>query len=336
MTKLFRVGPRSASPSNLAAYAATRVGTAVHRILGKYGFNSLRRLTGDTLASQTLRATSRGDILLFPALDSYSCEMFLHDIYEPEIYSLLALLREESYSFVDCGANLGYWAVLVSGTALGGHPCVAIEASSWTFQFLERNRIANNNRFIALHAAAHQFSGDLLTFDDSPAHAARHLVSDGSAGSAIVSVSIDDAVSRFLPETPAVIVKLDIEGAEPSALAGASRTRRSRECLFIVEDHGSDKEHRSAAACFVEGLKLWRLGAPSIATPMPDLDAVARVKTRSQIGYNFLACEEDSQLALRLGLTAEASRANETVRLRLAKPLATQARDPVGSRSSLP
>jgi hypothetical protein len=90
----------------------------------------------------------------------------------------------------------------------------------------------------------------------------------------VVSVTIDDAVARFLPEATTVIVKLDIEGAEPNGLAGASRTRRSRDCLFIVEDHGSDKQHHSAAACFAEGLKLWLLGASSIATPMPDLAAV--------------------------------------------------------------
>ena len=337
MVKVFRVGPASANPLNLIAYAATRAGAVSYRALGKYGFNALRLVTGNALASQTLRATSQGDILLFPALDTYCCEMFIQDRYEPEIHALLALIRDEPYSFVDCGANLGYWAVQVSGTALGGHPCVAIEASSPTFKLLERNRIANNNRFSTLHAAVYQVSGDLLAYAESPAHAERHLVSDGSAGSAIVSVSVDDAVSRFLPETNAVIVKLDIEGGEPSALAGASRTRRNRDCLFIVEDHGSDKEHRSAAACFTKGLKLWFLSAPPfIATPMPDLAAVARVKTRPQIGYNFLACEDDSQLALRLGLTAEGSRANETVRLKLAKPLGSGAPDPVSSQRSPP
>jgi FkbM family methyltransferase len=280
----------------------------------------MRRLTGDTLASQKLRATSHGDVLLFPALDSYSCEMFLYGPYEAEIYDLLAILRDEPYSFVDCGANLGYWAVQVSGASLGGHRCVAIEASSSTFQLLERNRTANQDRFLCLHAAVYQASGDLLAFDDSPGHAARHLIGDGSSGSAVVSVAIDDAVARFLPEPATVIIKLDIEGAEPKALAGASRTRKSRDCLFIIEDHGSDTQHSSAEACFAMGLRLWFLGASSTATPMPDLAAVARVKTLPHVGYNFLASDERSPLALRLGLTPEAMRAGQTVQLRSVAP----------------
>jgi FkbM family methyltransferase len=326
LTKLFRVGPTSASPLNLAAYAATRAGVAAHRLIGKYGFNTLRRLTRDTLASQTLRATSHGDILLFPAVDDYSCAMFLQDPYEPEIYGLLALLRGERYSFVDCGANLGYWAVQVSGASLGGHRCVAIEASSSTFQLLERNSTANQDRFPCLHAAVHRTSGDLLLFDNSPCHEARHLVNDGSRGSAVISVSIDDVVARFLPDSTTVIVKLDIEGAEPEALAGASRTRSSRDCLFIIEDHGADKQHRSAAACFAEGLRLWFLDASAKATPIPDLAAVARVKTGTLLGYNFLACEEHSPLALRLGLTPEAICANEMVHLRSVTPPITDGR----------
>ena len=127
-------------------------------------------------------------------------------------------------------------------------------------------------------------------------------------------------VERFLPESTTVIVKLDIEGAEPEALAGASRTRSSRDCLFIIEDHGADKQHRSAAACFAEGLRLWFLDASAKATPIPDLAAVAQVKTSTVLGYNFLACEERSPLALRLGLTPEAIRANEMVQLRSVVP----------------
>lgn len=115
---------------------------------------------------------------------------------------------------------------------------------------------------------------------------------------------MDDVVERFTPGTGTVIVKLAVEGAEPDVLAGAKRTRSARDCMFIVEDHGSDDLHRTAAACFAEGLLLWYLHPSGAATPMPNLSAVARTKVVRYNGYNFVACDARSALAHRLGLTA--------------------------------
>src|SRR5205809_427460 len=80
-----------------------------------YGFTALRRLPGSALVAQRLKATWRGSTLLFPALDSYCCELFGTEQYEPEIFAFLSRLRDEPFGFVDGGANLGYWSVLLSG-----------------------------------------------------------------------------------------------------------------------------------------------------------------------------------------------------------------------------
>lgn len=139
----FRTRPTSASPLNFIAYAATRAGSVLGRTLGKTGFNSVRRLTGDALASQTLQAIFADGVILFPALDAYCCAQFIEAVYEPEVYRFLAAVRDEPYAFVDGGANLGYWSVQVSGRVLGSHPCVAIEPLASTFRLLELNRLGN-------------------------------------------------------------------------------------------------------------------------------------------------------------------------------------------------
>jgi FkbM family methyltransferase len=298
-----RTKPTSAHPLNVIAYAATRAGSVLGRTLGMTGFNSVRRLTGDALASQMLQAIYADGVILFPALDTYCCTQFIEGIYEPEVYRFLAAVRDEPYAFIDGGANLGYWSVQVSGRVLGSHPCLAIEASASTFKLLELNRVANGDRFQTLHAALASTSGTLLHVDESVEHAARRAIAEGGRGSSVVSVTVDDAVERFPPGTGTVIVKLDIEGAEPDALAGARRTRSTRDCLFIVEDHGSDDSHRTSAACFAEGLLLWHLAPSGVATPMPDLSAVARTKVARHTGYNFVAFDARSALADRLGLT---------------------------------
>lgn len=299
----FRVRPTTASSSNVVAYLATIVGVALGRRFGIHGFNTLRRLTGNALAAQPLRATWRGNTFVFPALDSYCGEMFFAGRYEPGIFAFLSQIRGESFGFVDGGANIGYWSVLLSGDWFGNHPTVAIEASAQTFGWLEQNRRANGSRFATVHAALHRLPGQVLAFDETAEHAARRVVASSGNSSMVVSTTVDEIVGRLLPGTGALVVKLDVEGAEPDALAGASKTRQERDCLFIIEDHASDEQHRSAAACFAEGLRLSLLTEDGTAAPMLDLGAVARVKVLRGRGYDFVAYRPDSSLARRIGLT---------------------------------
>jgi hypothetical protein len=218
----FRIRPASANPLQVAAYVSTRLGLLLHRFTGRYGFNTLRRLTGDALAGQELTASWAGATLSFPALDSYCCNLFAGDQYEPEILALLWRLRDEPFDFVDGGANLGYWSVLVSGDELGRHRTAAIEASTSTFAWLERNRLRGGSRFVAVHAALHRTAGDLLHFDEASEHAARHVADDAGGTSAVLSTTVDQVVS--LPELPA--------GARIGRAARRAPVRSATACSF--------------------------------------------------------------------------------------------------------
>jgi FkbM family methyltransferase len=304
----FRVRATSARPLNVAAFLATKLGVLLKRRCGKFGFNALRRVTGDALAQQPLEAVWADSRLRFPALDPYWSEGFDRGCYEPEVCSLLWHVRGEPFDFIDGGANIGYFSALVSGAPFGSHRAVAVEASVRTCAWLEGNRDRNGRRFRAVHAAMYRTAGEFLAFDESSEHAARHLAGPGLGTGLVVTTTVDEIVSRLLPDARTLIVKLDLEGAEPDALAGAARTRRECDCLFIVEDHGSDHEHRSARACFAEGLHLWLLGTDGVVTPVPDLAAVAQAKVRRGAGYNFVACAPESPLARRIGLTPRTAR----------------------------
>ena len=50
--------------------------------------------------------------------------------YEPEIGKFLLRLKDVDYRFFDCGANIGYWSVLVTSEMLGRKRAIAVEASS--------------------------------------------------------------------------------------------------------------------------------------------------------------------------------------------------------------
>jgi FkbM family methyltransferase len=302
----FQVRPATWHPLNLVAYAATLACLALVRCCGVSRFNAVRRLTGRALSSQRLKATGYASVFVFPALDGYWIDMFWGGPpAEPELFAFMLRLKDEPFAFIDGGANLGYWSTLVSGEWFGGHPTVAVEASTETLAWLEANRLANGSRFRAMHAALFGTPGLLLPFDEHPPHAARCIAAPGSDASTVVSTTVDEIVERHLPEAGALVVKLDLEGAEPDGIAGSARSRRERDCLFIVEDHGSDDQHRSTAACLQAGLIVEFLLPDGSTALMPDLAAVARVKTCRAQGYNFVAYAPSSPLARRIGLTAD-------------------------------
>ena len=57
------------------------------------------------------------------------------------------------YTLLDCGANYGYWSVLVSSKPYGSHKAIAIEPSSQNFAKLANNAEINGNRFEAMKCA---------------------------------------------------------------------------------------------------------------------------------------------------------------------------------------
>ncbi len=79
--------------------------------------------------------------------------------YEPELEQQLLVWRNQRWLFLDCGANYGYWSVLVSSSEFGGQDAVAVEASSTNFERLVVNRRLNGNRFVAKRAAVAATAG---------------------------------------------------------------------------------------------------------------------------------------------------------------------------------
>ena len=65
----------------------------------------------------------------FPFGDGYwSLLLDRSFVYEGEIEQFLRSVADVDYSFVDGGANFGFWSVLASSRPFGSHPVIAIEA----------------------------------------------------------------------------------------------------------------------------------------------------------------------------------------------------------------
>jgi FkbM family methyltransferase len=303
----FSVRPTSFAPISTLAYGCTRLGPWLQRRVGKYGFNAEARLLNADRFHPTIRAVADDCAFEFPALDQYYADMFVGGGYETELHAIFESLAKHDYCLIDAGANLGYWSVLASGAQLGHQQVIAVEASPETFSLLQHNAGLNGNRFVAVHAAVHERSGEVFAFDDLSEHAARKVLADQELSSltttVVVSVAIDDLVDRFAPNATAFVVKLDVEGSELAALSGAARLLKDSDVLLLVEDHGSDRTHAVSTHLLDEGFEVHFLepdGEPIRIVRPSQLDALKSDVTR---GYNISGNRQSSELACAAGLT---------------------------------
>jgi FkbM family methyltransferase len=264
------------------------------------------------IASQLRKAAPQRHIVLkldadslfrFPFGDAYWSRLLAPEvIYEPEMLALFRTIRGEDFGFVDCGANFGYWSILVSGQALGGHAAIAIEASGRNVVQLKANAWINQDRFDVVHAAVAEADGGVVTLG-GPTHEGLAIVeaSQAAPGAETVScVSLDGLMARlpWFEERKRLVLKLDVEGVEEAALRGAGEMLK-RDTLLIYEEQGSDAAHANTR--FVSGV----LGMPVFAydgrrfnEASDPLAAMSVMKTNSRRGYNVLATSSSEWLAL--------------------------------------
>ncbi len=237
---------------------------------------------------------------IFPLGDHFWHPVFLGGKYEPPVDWLLRKASALRYAMIDCGANMGYWPSLVCGEEFGIHPIVAIEASRSNFAYLENNAHANDDRFIPLHRAISDVSGQKARLYGKM-HFGRSLNPDWNAGARDVrfeeveTITIDDIAAQYLSAHDGpILVKLDVEGVEVAAMRGARKTLDGG-ALLIYEDH--EKQQESPATAYLLGLgdmEIWHLGRDNSLVRIVALDQVNALK---QSGFDFFAYKRGTEWA---------------------------------------
>lgn len=239
--------------------------------------------------------------------------------YEPEVETLLrAALSPRSY-FVDAGANGGYWSLFAARR--GVQRVIAVEPAPESFTRLLDNVALSGAPVECLRAAVWRDDGDEVAFrTDHLWHPAACVAAVSGAGSVaadagaadphrfetvrVPTVSIDALVSRQCPDATApLVVKLDIEGAEGPALAGARRTLAERDVLLVYEDHARDPASELSRALAEQGYLLY--AADGDAGPRRvDVSDICASKVDAHRGYNFAACRPESSFPALLASAA--------------------------------
>ena len=168
------------------------------------------------------------DLSLVPHLLAHRC-------WEPHILSWLTRRLKRTDVFVDVGANIGYFTVLCAPLVAR---VVAFEPAPGSYGYCKSNVALNGLTNVELHQFGLWHEDATLEIARDPSSlmtAAVATASDGRAVEPIHAVSLDSLIDRGLDMTRLDVIKMDIEGAEWSALRGMRRTLARFRPAIVME-----------------------------------------------------------------------------------------------------
>lgn len=179
---------------------------------------------------------SRESLLLFIAqkLSGMHAKPYSH---YPQYFDERIFVPRENETFIDCGAYtgdscIGFFEFLKKNNIKTYNKCVAFEPDPENFREMEKNLTFYKN-IEMLNAGAYE-KKDVLHFNSG-----KEISSClDPKGETIINV---DSIDNVLNGEEATIIKMDIEGAELSALKGAEKTiRKYKPRLAICVYHKTD------------------------------------------------------------------------------------------------
>jgi FkbM family methyltransferase len=271
------------------AALAFATGSKISSHFSHRGYNHCANLLRKTLPERNIAIRLNPDAIFeFPYGDGYWSKLLDRSYhYEDELELLFQDSVDVDYTFVDCGANYGYWSVLVSSAPFGAHRVIAIEPSSQNFPKLANNAKVNGNRFEALQCAIGSARGKARlsgtkheafsiagrTKDDGeevPVIALDNLIDDGKVA----------AGGRYL-------IKLDVEGVEIEAIKGGTRLLQA-DSVVLCEEHGSDRNH-AVSRYILDRTPLRLIVYDPLShrlETVTELSILDRIKVSTHVGYN--------------------------------------------------
>lgn len=158
--------------------------------------------------------------------------------YEPATADLFRELLPHGGTFMDVGANLGYFSITAAGYVGEKGRVMALEPVPHIFELLRRNLDVNqvhNVTALPFGCAATSGTMQMVLHADS---GSSHLAPQQGSGGVEVQVStVDEVVSEYGIQR-LDLLKIDVEGAELEVLKGANETIRDfRPAAFLEVNH---------------------------------------------------------------------------------------------------
>jgi FkbM family methyltransferase len=271
------------------AALALVTGSKISSHFSHRGYNGCANLLRKTLPERNIAIKLNADAIFeFPNGDGYWSKLLNRSYhYEDELELLFRDSADVDYTLIDCGANYGYWSVLVSSAPYGSHQAIAIEPSSQNFSKLANNARVNGGRFELMKCAIGSARGTAhLT---GTKHEAFSIAGGtNSGGEEVPVITLDNLVDDGKVSSDGkFLIKLDVEGVEIEAIKGGARLLQG-DSVILCEEHGNDPDHTVSRYILEQTpLKLMvhdpRSNRLETVTELSILD---RIKVSSHVGYN--------------------------------------------------
>jgi FkbM family methyltransferase len=276
------------------AALALATGSKISSHFSHRGYIGCANLLRKTLPERNIAIKLNEDAVFeFPYGDGYWSKLLNRSYnYEDELELLFRHSSDVDYTLIDCGANYGYWSVLVSSRPFGAHRAIAIEPSSQNYEKLANNAHVNGDRFEAVKCAIGAGRGTAhLT---GTKHEAFSIAGGAdSGGEEVPVIALDDLIDDGrIPPGGKYLIKLDVEGVEVEAIKGGSRLLAG-DSVILCEEHGNDPEHTVSRYILEKTpLKLIVYDPRSNRLEtVTELSILDRIKVSSHVGYNVFGTQ---------------------------------------------
>jgi FkbM family methyltransferase len=272
----------------LAALALS-TGSKVASNFSHRGYNGCANLLRKTLPERDIAIKLNSDATFeFPYGDGYWSKLLNRAFsYENELELLFQDSVDVDYTLLDCGANYGYWSVLVSSAPYGSHKAIAIEPSSQNFAKLANNAEINSSRFDVMKCAIGSARGTARL--SGTKHEAFSIAGNAAGGGEDVPViALDNLLDDGKVSADGkYLIKLDVEGVEIEAIKGGTRLLQG-DSVVLCEEHGNDPNHTVSRYILDQTpLKLIVYDPRSNRLEtVTELSILDRIKVSTHVGYN--------------------------------------------------
>jgi len=182
-----------------------------------------------------------GAVVAVDPHDYVGWAIFKTGAYEPQTLGLaLRLMAAEPGLFVDVGAHFGWYTCAVA--VLAGTNVIAIEADAENCAALRANLALNRFQNVAVCNTAVGPEPALLALsrrsvgNSGTVTVAANPAAGGGSQNWVASVTLENLLNELVrPAARPVVLKIDVEGFEPAALAGLNFDGRFRPKHMLIE-----------------------------------------------------------------------------------------------------
>jgi FkbM family methyltransferase len=170
----------------------------------------------------------------------------------PETRFVMASLRP-GHTFLDVGANVGYFSVLAARSVGTGGRVIAVEPEARNLELLranlERACRTSGATGTVLPLAAHSEPGSIALELDELNRGNHRLAPAGGSGPVVRCERLDDVLPEILDGRPVDVIKVDVQGFDHQAIAGLHQTiTGAPKVVILCELPGAETDSQGIGA----------------------------------------------------------------------------------------